>query len=566
MWVLAVLAVGIAPWVMGQAGLGAEVLGEAENQSVVLKLLGSNAVLTLFAIIGLGLLFGQIRVAGMSLGSSGVLFAALLAGHLGLTVSKDVGIIGLVLFVYGVGLAAGPSFFRAFVRQGKTLAQLALVLVGTGVITTVAFAVLAGIPQDLAVGIFAGSLTSTPALATAVERLGEDSGVSIGYGVAYPFGVIGVVLIVQLLPRLIGKPVETLADDAGAQDASRQIVRRLVEITNPACFGKQRSEINFSRENPVAITRVLVGERLMPITADYVLRESDCVWVVGQEHAVQTMTQLLGHETDRDYVLDSERERQTVVVTASAVVGKTIGDIKPLRNYSVTVSRVTRQDIDFAPDNHTQLRPGDVLTAVGDQVHLKAFAQAMGHRAKAMDETDLISLAIGLVLGVLVGQLSISLGGGAISLGLAGGPLLVALVLGHFGRVGRVIGFIPRASRMVLTDIGLVFFLAWAGANAGASFVEVVTQQGPVLLVMGACVTLIPMMAGFLFARYVLKLNILQTLGGMCGGMTSTPGLGAITAKTDAESPVISYAAAYPVALILMTVAAKAIIGLVAAT
>lgn len=543
--------------------------GEATPAGVdepgLLQKLFENGVIATFAVIGGGLLLGKVSIKGLSLGSSGVLFIALLAGHFGVTVSSAVGRLGLVLFVYCIGVAAGPSFFRAFVRQGKQLAMLAIVVVGSGALCAVAFAKLAHVPADLAVGILAGSLTSTPALATAVEVLGDGSDVSIGYGVAYPFGVVGVVLFVQLLPRLLGRDIDKEAQELGkGATKRREIVRALVEVTNQSLVGKPMEELAFLHTNYCWATRVLRGDRLVPLDADYVIEPGAVLWLVGAEEAVNAAVDYFGKRSQRDFVVDTERERRNVVVTSASMVGSTIAEIRPLRQHGVVISRITRQDIPFVPTDAEVLRPGDVLTCVGDEVKLEAFAQAAGHRAKAVDETDMISLAIGVTLGVIVGMAQIGLpGGNTLSLGMAGGPLLVALVLGHFGRIGGVVGYLPRASRMLMTELGLVFFLAWAGTQAGGSFVEVIQEHGVILLAMGVATTLVPMVLGFVFATYAMKMPLVRVLGGMCGGMTSTPGLGAITAKTDADAPVISYAAAYPVALILMTVAAKIVIAMI---
>ncbi len=543
---------------------------EAGPGAVIVNAMRANAVLALFAIIGVGMLIGQVEYKGIGLGSSGVLFAALVAGHFlsepgnHYELPSVVGTLGVVLFVYCVGISAGPSFFRAFAAQGKKLAQMAVLITLLGAAVTYIGAVLFDVPMDLAVGIYAGALTSTPALAAATETIKTamptGSAVSIGYGVAYPFGVAGVVLFVQLLPRLLGHNIGAIQESAPGKRAGSEVKRLLVEVTNPGVFGTKLVDVDFLQHMHSAATRVLRGDRLVPVTPDLVLEQGTHLWVVGTGTSVNAAAQFLGRTSDRSFVIDSENERQRIVVTSASMAGRPLGEIRPLRGYSVVVSRITRQDVDFTPGPETVVRPGDVLTVVGERQHLEQFAKAAGHRAKALDETDVISLSVGIVAGVLLGMVPINLGVATLQLGTAGGPLLVALVLGHFGRIGNIVGYIPRASRMLLTEIGLIFFLASAGAKAGGSFVEVVSQYGVVLFLTGVVVTLAPMLLGFLLARKFLGLTLLQSLGGVCGGMTSTPGLGAITAKTESESPVISYAAAYPVALILMTLCAKLLI------
>ena len=379
----------------------------------------NQPLVVLFALIATGLLLGGARVKGINLGSSGVLFTALLAGHLGYSIPAGVGTLGLVLFVYCVGIGAGDRFFASLVREGAALAKLAMLIVVLGAAMTWAGATLLDIPAGLATGIFAGALTSTPALAATTEGLAARGGadaVGIGYGIAYPFGVIGVVLFVQVLPRIL--------------------------------------------------------------------------------------------KTDLDPIADS---------------------------------------LDTRPDDRLE----NVMGA--------------GHCGSAIDATCLLSLSVGLTLGIVLGMLPFGLPGGTpIKLGLAGGPLLVALVLGHFGKIGPIVGFIPRPTRMLLQELGLVFFLASAGVRGGGALVATLQEHGIMLFGLGVCVSVLPLIVAWPIATKCFKMNPLQALGGICGGMTSTPALGALTTKTDSQTPVTSYLSAYPVALIFMIVISKILIKLIA--
>lgn len=545
----------------------------------MLDALLSHDLIALFVVVALGLALGRITVAGVSLGSSGVLFTALGLGYLGYARGADyalpggAGTLGLVLFVYGVGLTAGPSFFRAFAKQGKTLAVLGLTLVGSGAVAVTALGAAFQIPGDLAAGLFAGALTSTPALAAGTEAVTgltramdaslDPTRVSIGYGIAYPFGVVGVVLFVQLLPRLLRCDLaqEAVRSQKRSGVTPDKIVRRMVEVTQSQWTGKRPAEVP-GFEGRVQVPRRLEDGRLVPIGLDFTFQAGAVVTLVGRESDVAQATAILGHESDAEATLDADRERMRVVVSGREVIGKTLRDLDTLGNFGVVITRLTRVGVDFVPGPETVLLAGDQLTVVGGEVGLGRFAESAGHRAKLMDESDLVSLALGITAGVAVGITPVMLPGGrSVALGLAGGPLLVALILGHFGRLGPIVGYLPRAARLVLMELGLVLFLASAGVKAGAAIVPVVQEYGVTLLGVGALVTLIPMTLGYIVARYILKLPILDTLGGTCGGMTSTPGLGAITAKTDADAPVVAYAAAYPVALILMTVLAKTVVG-----
>lgn len=524
-----------------------------------------HPVLTLFGIVGVGLAFGRISIRGLNLGSSGVLFAALVAGHFGAKTYVGVGTIGLVLFVYAVGVGAGGRFFSALRRDGSTLAQLGLLITVSGAAVVVVASWLFEVPADLTAGIFAGALTSTPALAAATETLkGAGELVPIGYGIAYPFGVVGVVLFVQLLPRVL--KIDLSSDEGEAESESDQdkIVSTLIEVTNTDLTGTRIADFEELAALGVQVTRVRQGERGVPLSYDDVFATGQDILLVGRERQIRLAVKMLGRPSDHAFIRDVERERRQLIILERRFTETPLHDLNWLRDYGATVSRITRLGVTFVPDANTQLDVNDVVTVVGDPARLEKLAIAVGHRSQAFDETDLLSLGVGLSVGVIVGKLSLSLPGvGAISLGLAGGPLLVGLILGHFGRVGRIVGHLPRPTRLMLQELGLVLFLAEAGLQGGGAFLETVRQHGPVLFLVGALTTLIPMAVAFAAARSIFKLSLLRALGGICGGMTSTPALGAITAKTDSQQPVVSYATAYPVALILMTVFAKIVIQLV---
>ena len=535
------------------------------NIDAINQLLLDQPLIALFAIIASGLLFGNITIKGINLGSSGVLFTALLAGHLGYSIPGGIGTLGLVLFVYCVGFGAGGRFFASVAREGATLAKLALVIVATGGAITWAGAKLMDLPADLAAGIFAGALTSTPALAAATEGLKDGaSGVSIGYGIAYPFGVIGVVLFVQLLPRLLKHDLEAIAEEHEAEDnTDDRVITVLVEVTNQNLFGKKIADAGINNLNACQVSRIFKDDQLVPLSYGDEFSEGQLLLLVGRSKEIAIAIDYLGQRSDRHVLKDVENERQNLLVTDRKMAGKSIRDIAPLKKYGVVITRITRNGLTFVPNTATLIETHDNLTTVGRNEDLKTFGKAVGHRGNAIDSTDLLSLSAGLTLGIIAGLIPIGLPGSTpLTLGLAGGPLLVALLLGHFGKVGRIVGHIPRPTRLLLQDLGLVFFLANAGVRGGVSLVATVQEYGITLFGLGMLVSIVPLIIAWPLARKLFKLDPLQSLGGICGGMTSTPALGAITAKTDSQVPVISYVSAYPVALIVMILIAKVLIGL----
>lgn len=531
------------------------------------QLLLEQPLIALFAVIAAGLLLGNVKVKGIHLGSSGVLFTALLAGHFGYSIPAGVGTLGLVLFVYCVGIGAGDRFFASLAREGAALAKLAVLIVALGGLVTWGFSNLLELPPGLATGIFAGALTSTPALAAATEGLvahGGSEAVSIGYGIAYPFGVIGVVMFVQVLPRILRLDLDSI-NAAHATSTDNRVENVLVEVTNPNLYGKKISESGVTNFNACQICRIFEDDRLVPLKYDDVFAEGQILLLVGRSSEMSIAVDFIGARSDRDVLRDIENERQDLTVTSTAFVGQKLGDVAPLRNYGVVITRINRLGLTFVPNAETILERHDKLTCVARMDDLKKFSVAVGHRTSVIDATDLLSLSAGLTLGIIVGLLPIGLpGANPVTLGLAGGPLLVALVLGHFGKVGRIVGFIPRPTRLLLQELGLVFFLANAGVRGGSSLMDTLHDHGLALFGMGICVSALPLIVAWPIATKFFKMNALQALGGICGGMTSTPALGAITAKTDSTIPVISYVSAYPVALIIMIVISKILIQLIA--
>lgn len=522
-----------------------------------------KSLLALLVVIGLGLALGRLTWRGLCLGSAGVLFVALAAGQFGFQVPRLAGIVGVVLFVYCLGLGAGPSFLRSLTHNGKSLTVLGTAMIVSAAAATWLLARLCGLSPGLASGLFAGALTSTPALAAAAERLPGDAEVAVGFGLAYPVGVVGVIAFVQLAPRLFRRLWEAASQNLGESPETRVITRALVEVLNPAVVGRGLHEISTLRRANCRVSRLLVGTALLPLPADFRLELGQKLLLIGNQRRLGDVVEALGQRCDdTGYTLDTERQRRQVVVTSKEMVGKSLADLHLLSRFGVNVSRIHRHDVEIVPGMDEKLQFADALTVVGNPDDLQKFTQRAGHRERTIDETDLISLVTGLALGVIVGQVQVQLGDTRISLGMAGGPLLVGLLLGHFGRVGPLVGHMPRAARFLLSEIGLALFLADAGAQAGSQLLPVLRDQGPALCGAAVVILIVPLLVGCLVARWCLKMDALEMLGGICGAMTSTPALGVISSAVDSSRPATSYATVYPLALILLTLMAPLLIEL----
>ncbi len=277
--------------------------------------------------------------------------------------------------------------------------------------------------------------------------------------------------------------------------------------------------------------------------------------MIGSKERLPEVIEVLGEENeDTKYTLNLEQRSRRVVVTSREILGHSLKELHLLSRYGVTISRISRQDVEFVPSSNERIQFGDALTAVGESEGLDKFVLSAGHRERTLDETDLISLSAGLVLGILLGSVVLTFGGESISLGMAGGPLIVGLILGSRGNMGPIVGRIPKAARFLLAETGLALFLAQAGSQAGDEFFTVVYQYGPLLCIAATLIMIAPLLIGFLTAKYFLQLDMLEAFGGICGAMTSTPGLGVITSSIDSSVPATSYATVYPLALIMITV------------
>ncbi len=527
----------------------------------------TNPTFVLFAVLFLGMALGNISIKGVALGSSGVLFVALLAGHCGLTVPDGVTGIGTALFVYCVGLGVGNRFFASLRSKGSVLSLLSLLVVGAAWGTTWVFCAIFGIDGDIAAGLFAGACTSTPGLAAATEALqsaGKDPAlINIGYGVAYPFGVVGVVLFVQLLPRFLKQDIN--AEPTGnAQKDPHKIIKRVINVTHSELFGKNIEQYVDESRMLCRITRLVKDDILIPLQPEDVFKEGMEVLMVGEREQVHHDARLLGHiDNSKQHPRSFGDENSELIILSQEFCNKPIKELDTLGKHGITISRITRLGLTFIPTSDTELIRNDVVKVVGTPQSIRDFAKACGHRCTAITATDILSLTGGVALGIIVGNINFSFGeGSSFSLGMAGGPLIVALILGHFGKIGPIAGYMPRPTRVLLMEFALMLFLAGAGVAGGAKLVETLAANGLTMFLIGMVITLIPLAIGYFVARKFLGMPLPEALGGICGSMTSTPALGAITAKTDRHEPVIAYATAYPAALILMTVFAKILVSL----
>src|SRR6266498_693395 len=528
----------------------------------------AEEMFVLFAILTLGAWIGHWSWRGISLGSAGVLFVALVFGHFGLSVPKEVMDFGLLLFVYSVGLSAGPSFFRTFRKRGMQFVVLALVVVGSGAIITGLLAYLLHLPAALATGLYAGALTCTPALAAAIDSLNRvlpDAAplASVGYGIAYPYSMIGMVLLIQLLPKLLKRPVkieEKLWLAEKAIEAPGLQARQFC-VTNPNIDGKTVTEINPRRLAHVNISRLKHSDRVTAAKPETIIHIGDLVMAVGPEEELDKLRILLGEETNERMDVNAEVMSVDVEVMDESLTGKTLAQMRVWEQFTVVITRIRRQGLEIVPHGNVNLERGDGIRVVGEKSAVESFVRrAQGSPRKAM-ETSMVPYLIGLLIGVFVGLIPIPIGQGVtLRLGMAGGVFIVSLLIGHFGKIGPFQLYVPPAAKNLTRELGLMLFLAGAGTNAGAHLVDVLKDQGGVLLLAGVAITTLSALAGLIVMIKIYKLNLLSAMGALTAAMTNPPALAAASNQTETDLPSISYASTYPVALIFKILFAQALV------
>ncbi|HOL71295.1 MAG TPA: aspartate:alanine exchanger family transporter [Bryobacteraceae bacterium] len=532
--------------------------------------LAQYPILTLFLAIGLGYVVGEIGLFGFRFGVAGVLFMGLAIGALDPAVSlpEVIPTLGLIIFVYTIGIQSGPALAQAFQRGGLRANMLAGGLLVFGALLTLGFSYLLSIPAPRAAGLFCGSLTSTPALAAARDavreaavargvpreqaRLEADQPV-VSYSIAYPIGTIGVILCFQLFGRFWRN---------GSQPAeeSPEILVRNFFVRNPGVAGRTLGAVlRLHRDCGFVVTRIQHEGEVDIATSDTRLEFGDIVAVVGDEEALERAELIFGEESPTHIEFDRSRfDHRRLYVSAKEVVGKRIRDLDLPNRLHAIITRLRRGDVDIVPTPDTRLEFGDQVRVLSPRERIPAVSAFFGNSIRGMAETDFGSVALGMVLGVFAGMAPIPLpGGNTVRLGFAGGPLLVALALGRLERTGGITWVIPTSANLTLRQIGLVLFLAGVGTRAGYDFVQTLRTDGPQLLAAGAAITFIVAIVSLLVGRRLLKLPYDALMGLVSGVHTQTASLSFAADHTRSDAPNIAYAGVYPLATIVKIVLAQ---------
>ena len=546
-------------------------------------LFGSSTAHTIFilaATIALGKLLGKIKIGGVSLGVTWILFVGIAFGHFGMGIDPQVlGFVkefGLILFIYSVGMQVGPGFFSSLKQNGLKLNAMSIGVILIGILTTCLISVASGTSLITLTGVMAGAVTNTPALGSAQQTVLDtvgvnDPSIALGYAVAYPLGVIGLILALILLRKVFR--VDPVQEDERLHKEhvieTHDPDRITVEITNPQLDGKRVYEVARLLNRNFVVSRVL-KEGGTPILADAqtVISLGDKVFFVSDPRDTEAVITFLGRQIEMPQEVWDEQSRETelvsrrILVTRSSINGKQLGALQLRKNFKVNVTRINRSGVDLIASPSLELLLGDRVTVVGAENAIAEVAGLLGNSQKRLAEPNIIPMFIGILLGVVVGMIPFHISGIPlpVKLGLAGGPLIVAILLSRFGARFHLVTYTTISASLMLREIGISLFLAAVGLSAGPEFVSTLTNGGLMWVWYGFLITVIPILVVGLIGRWVFKFNYFALMGTLAGSMTNPIALSFVTSSSPNDIPAVSYSTVYPLTMFLRVVSAQILV------
>lgn len=549
-------------------------MGWLENIFSEQTALQAVIVLSLIAALGLGL--GKIRVFGISLGITCVFFVGILAGHIGLQIDPRMlnyaESFGLILFVYALGLQVGPGFFSSFRCGGFLLVGLAMLVVAGGTLLALLFSYTTAVSLPEMVGILCGATTNTPALGAAQETLKQmhlpGSGPALGCAVTYPLGVVGVILAIAIVRRWFVRPSQ-LPDPDGPNPHDVSIVG--YEVTNPGIYGKSIREIAALADHAFVISRLWRDGRVSIPTSEKTLQEHDRLLVIAAPRDVEGLTVLFGAREATDWnrkgidwnALDSQLVSQRIVLTRPEINGKRLSQLRLRNQYGINISRVYRSGVQLLATPDLILRMGDRVTVVGEAQAVKQVEKILGNAVKSLKEPNLISIFIGIILGLVLGSVPLYIPGmsAPVKLGLAGGPIIVGILIGTFGPRLHMITYTTFSANLMLRALGLSIYLACLGLDAGRHFFETVMRpEGMLWISLGFAITFLPVAAVAVLALKLTRLDFGTVSGILCGSMANPMALDYANDTIPGDHPAVSYATVYPMCMFVRVILAQAIL------
>lgn len=540
-----------------------------------------HSILLLSFVIAAGIQLGKIKVFGVSLGITLVLFVGIILGHFGFTINHNVihffKEFGLILFVYSVGMQVGPGFFSSFKQGGITLNMLACGIVFLGVLTAVILHYATGIPMPTMVGILSGAVTNTPGLGAAQQAFSDMHGVSdntiaLGYAVAYPLGVIGIILSIILIKYIFRVSFDKENEQLNSEDSSHTNEAKPISliVKNPAIFNKTVAELsNLLEHRDFVISRVWrdSNKQIEIASANTVLQENDKVFVITTETDAETIKTFIGEEIDMERKqwirMESQFINRRILITKPELNGKRLGQLKLRKLYGINITRINRAGVDLVAKPGLTLQVGDRVNVVGTETAVSNVEKVLGNSMKRLNEPNLITIFVGIALGIVLGSIPISFPGipQPVKLGLAGGPLVVAILISRFGYHYKLITYTTQSANLMLREIGITLFLACVGISAGDGFVDTIVNNGGFAWIgYGFIITFVPLMIIGCIGCYFCKVNYFTLMGLIAGSTTDPPALAYSNATAGNDAPSVGYATVYPLTMFLRVLTAQLLI------
>jgi putative transport protein len=539
----------------------------------------AHTILLYAFVIAIGVMLGKIKIFGVSLGVTFVLFVGIVAGHFGFVANNELmhflREFGLILFIYSIGLQVGPGFFSSFKKGGMQLNLLAATVVILGVGTTIAlyYAFAGRIPMPIFVGILSGAVTNTPGLGAAQEALRQlfDAGqitelpqIALGYAVAYPLGVTGIILSLIIIRLLFSIKLDQENNKLKAAEPKQDNTRILsVKINSKAIHGKTIQQTRQLIGRQFVISRLYTNDIYSIPKGDTILHNNDIVHLVVSDEDAEAVQELMGDITEFNWKESEEKFiSRRIVITRDVINGKTLGNLK-LRALNVNCTRIIRSGIDLLATEDLVLQVGDRVVVVGSPESIKRIETVLGNTLNRLNEPHLITLFVGIFLGIVIGSIPFFIPGMPmpVKLGLAGGPLVVAILLGRFGFKLRLITYTTQSANLLLREIGITFFLASVGISSGGMFVDTVIHGDGLLWVgCGIIITMIPLIITGIIGRKAMKLNYFTLMGLLAGSTTDPPALAYANQTAGNDSPAVAYSTVYPLTMFLRVIMAQILI------
>lgn len=547
----------------------------------------SHSILIIMLVSAIGLAMGQIKIRGVSLGIAWVLFVGLGFAHFGLSAKPDVlhflRDFGLILFVFTIGMQVGPGFFASLKKSGLPLNLAATLIVTIGVLLSIVQwkYFMNSTTSDLkaAVGLMSGATTNTPSMAAGSEAFAQlelqsdpttrpkSSEIGSAYAISYPIGIFGVLLTMMTIRVLFKIDIKAEQRQLSAQHAHPTLDVLNLEVVNPALVGKTIGQIPTIGSTGVVITRLMRNKKVDVAGPDQVLQIGDILTAVGPTAGLSDIEIIVGKRTHVDArAVSSDISVRRILVSRRHTIGKTIDELGLFEKYNVQVTRISRSGFELPVTPMITLQYGDRVTVVGETQSMPAVISELGDSPRQLDKPILIPILLGIVLGVVFGSIPIMIPGlpAPLKLGLAGGPLVIAILLSRVYKIGPLIWYMPNGANMFLREFGIVLFLACVGLLSGETFVSTFKNHGLQWILIGASITIIPVMLVGIIARAVFKMNYLTLVGLLAGSMTDPPALAFAQDLTGSDAPTISYATVYPLVMLLRVMSTQIMVLLLA--